>query len=79
MNVAHQRDPRGGSAKRRRGRDPSQFGTDAASLVVDEHRTSAGLVCELGVNEETLGTSRPPGADQPRRARRADPRGSVRR
>jgi transposase len=40
---------------RRRGRYPRQFRKDAASLVIDQHRTIADVARELGVVEQTLG------------------------
>lgn len=55
MNETHQPDPSGGPAKCRRGRYPSQFRKDAASLVLDQRRTIADVARELGVNEQTLG------------------------
>ena len=42
------------SAKRR-GRYPREFRRDAASLVIDQHRTIADVARELGVVEQTLG------------------------
>jgi len=41
------------SAKRR-GRYPKEFRRDAASLVIDQHRTIADVARELGVVEQTL-------------------------
>src|SRR5271167_2321814 len=40
---------------RRRGRYPKEFRRDAASLVIDQHRTIADVARELGVVEQTLG------------------------
>ena len=40
---------------RRRGRYPKEFRRDAASLVIDQHRTVADVARELGVIEQTLG------------------------
>jgi len=43
------------TARRRRGRYPSQFRKDAAAMVLDQHRTIAEVARELGINEQTLG------------------------
>ena len=40
---------------RRRGRYPKEFRRDAASLVIDQHRTIADVARELGIVEQTLG------------------------
>ncbi len=40
---------------RRRGRYPKEFRRDAASLVIDQHRTIADVARELDVVEQTLG------------------------
>ena len=40
---------------RRRGRYPREFRRDAATLVIDQHRTIADVARELGVVEQTLG------------------------
>jgi len=40
---------------RRRGRYPKEFRRDAASLVIDQHRTVADVAKELGVVAQTLG------------------------
>ena len=40
---------------RRRGRYPREFRSDAAALVVDQHRSVADVARELGVVEQTLG------------------------
>jgi len=40
---------------RRRGRYPKEFRRDAASLVIDQHRTVVDVARELGVVEQTLG------------------------
>ena len=40
---------------RRRGRYPREFRRDAASLVIDQHRTVADVARELGLVEQTLG------------------------
>ncbi len=40
---------------RRRGRYPKEFRRDAASLVIDQHRTIADVAKELDVVEQTLG------------------------
>jgi transposase len=40
---------------RRRGRYPKDFRRDAATLVIDQHRSVADVAKELGVVEQTLG------------------------
>jgi transposase len=40
---------------RRRGRYPKEFRRDAATLVIDQHRTVSDVARELGVVEQTLG------------------------
>ena len=40
---------------RRRGRYPKEFRRDAASLVIDQHRTIADVARELDIVEQTLG------------------------
>ena len=40
---------------KRRGRYPKEFRRDAASLVIDQHRTIADVARELGLVEQTLG------------------------
>ena len=40
---------------KRRGRYPKEFRRDAASLVIDQHRTIADVARELGIVEQTLG------------------------
>jgi transposase len=40
---------------RPRGRYPKEFRRDAASLVIDQHRTIADVARELDVVEQTLG------------------------
>jgi len=40
---------------RRRGGYPKEFRRDAASLVIDQHRTIADVARELDVVEQTLG------------------------
>jgi len=39
----------------RRGRYPKEFRRDAATLVIDQHRTVSDVAKELGVVEQTLG------------------------
>ena len=40
---------------KRRGRYPKEFRRDAASLVIDQHRTISDVARELGLVEQTLG------------------------
>jgi transposase len=40
---------------KRRGRYPKEFRRDAASLVIDQHRSIADVARELGIVEQTLG------------------------
>jgi transposase-like protein len=40
---------------RRRGRYPREFRSDAAALVIGQHRTIVDVAHELGVIEQTLG------------------------
>ena len=40
---------------RRRGRYPKEFRRDAASLVIDQHRTIADVAREFDIVEQTLG------------------------
>ena len=56
---------------RRRGRYPKEFRRDAASLVIDQHRTIADVARELDIVEQTLGNW--VRAEQARQARDAAP------
>jgi transposase len=56
--MAHTPEPpqsEGYTTRHRRGRYSAEFRKDAASLVLDEQRTTADVARELGVNTQTLG------------------------
>ena len=63
---------------RRRGRYPKEFRRDAASLVIDQHRTIADVARELGIVEQTLGNWVRQDASTARNARGRRPRSARR-
>jgi transposase len=55
MPTVTEKKPEPAEPARRRGRYPKEFRRDAATLVIDQHRTIADVARELDVVEQTLG------------------------